>query len=235
MIMARIARVPPISTVQSNSTAASTSADPAEFAEAELAISGDSDAIRAIWERYRRWVAAILLAHKPSFEDLDDLLQDVAATFVSRIDTVRDPGAIRPWLRVVAINVARAAGRSGRYRPRVDNESVDRRLSGLAPEGGELDEAAVSEQHRGLLALIERLPDEYREPLLLRTVRGLRSRQVAEILGISPATVDTRVARARTMLRTARQEMERDERDGGAGKSAEPGMSPVPSRVRGTR
>ena len=47
------------------------------------------------------------------------------------------------------------------------------------------------------------LPESYREPLLLRAMNGMRSRQIAEILAIEPATVDTRIARARRMLQEA--------------------------------
>jgi hypothetical protein len=37
------------------------------------------DEIRRIWREHRRWVAAILLAHKPREVEVDDLLQVVAA------------------------------------------------------------------------------------------------------------------------------------------------------------
>lgn len=40
----------------------------------------------------------------------------------------------------------------------------------------------------------------YREPLLLRSARGLSSAQIGAILGLSPVVVDTRLARARRML-----------------------------------
>src|SRR5437868_14425308 len=76
------------------------------------AIRGDADAVRAPWQENRRWVAAVLLAHKPRQAELEDLLQDVAMTFVRTISRLRDEAMLRPWLRTVAINAARAAGRS---------------------------------------------------------------------------------------------------------------------------
>ena len=51
------------------------------------------------------------------------------------------------------------------------------------------------------MRLAAQLPDAYREPLLLKAVHGMRSRHIAEIMGIPEATVDTRVSRARRMLR----------------------------------
>ena len=75
------------------------------------ATSGEADAVQELWQSHRRWVAAIVLSHMPREADLDDLLQDIAATFVRSVQELRTPGALRPWLRTVAINAARAEGR----------------------------------------------------------------------------------------------------------------------------
>jgi len=163
------------------------------------ASAGDEDALQSLWEQNRRWVAAVLLAHKPSFEELDDLLQDVAATFVSKIATLRDHANFRAWIRTVAINTARAAGRSGRLRR--TQEYVDDWAEGAIPPAD--TSVAFTEQAREMLERVESLPETYREPLLLRALQGYRSRRIADILGVSPATVDTRIARARRMLAEA--------------------------------
>jgi RNA polymerase sigma factor (sigma-70 family) len=165
------------------------------------AMAGDTEAMRALWERHRRWVAAVLLAHKPSFEDLEDLLQEVAVTFVSKIGTLRDEASFRAWLRAIALNAARAAGRNGKYRPRGELPPHDR----LAGDGAD-DRLALNEQVRDMLRRVAQLPDAYREPLLLRAMKGMRSREIAELLDIPSATVDTRIARARRMLRDGSQD-----------------------------
>ena len=61
--------------------------------------------------------------------------------------------------------------------------------------------AARDEESQRLLGLVRRLPEAYREPLMLRALHGMRSRQIAEILDVPEATVDTRISRARKMLR----------------------------------
>ena len=52
------------------------------------------------------------------------------------------------------------------------------------------------------------LPEAYREPLVLRALQGMRSQEISQILEIPPATVDTRVARARRMLRERLEQAE---------------------------
>ncbi len=169
-----------------------------EHVLAAAAMGGERDAIETLWEMHRRWVAAVILAHKPRGEDLEDLLQEVAMTLVSKINTVRDPRHVRAWLRTVAVNAARAAARTRQSRPQL-------RLVGSNTE--ELDTPSIDisiardEESRHLLTLVAKLPDAYREPLMLRALHGMRSRQIAAILAVPEATVDTRISRARKMLR----------------------------------
>ncbi|MBT8483958.1 MAG: RNA polymerase sigma factor [Phycisphaerales bacterium] len=172
--------------------------DGAEEAQLVLAaMSGEADAVRTLWERHRRWIAAVILAHKPSAEDLDDLLQEVAVTFVAKLDSLRDPRNLRAWLRTIAVNAARASGRRGRYR--VTTSLAD---DGVATDGrnGAIGHLARDETTRRMLRRVDALPETYREPLLLRALQGLRSKQIAMLLDIPPATVDTRIARGRRML-----------------------------------
>lgn len=153
--------------------------------------------LREVWAENRRWVAAILLAHKPKDAELDDLLQDVAMTLVRRVSDVRDPSKIRPWLRTVAINAARAAGRKRKVRLRLVQPGVDvEREPGPDESTGDLQDEA-----RRALEAAQRLHPDYREPLLLRCVRGMSYRRIAETLNLPVTTVETRIARARRMVR----------------------------------
>jgi RNA polymerase sigma-70 factor (ECF subfamily) len=165
--------------------------------------AADADSIRAVWHAHRRWVAAIVLAHMPRGAELEDLLQEVAMRLVRHIGSLKDPSAIRPWLRTTAINVAITAGRRHKVRkrfiPRLIGEHEEIEAS---PLGGE-DAAAAREEGRRAMELAQQLPMEYREPMLLRAVRGMSYRQIADVLGVPVTTVETRLVRARRMLREA--------------------------------
>ncbi len=170
-----------------------------EDREARAALAGDEESLQALWKRHRRWVAAILLAHKPRWADLDDLLQEVALAVVRKMHELRDPGAVRPWLRTVAINAAHAAGRSGAKRSRdiglseEDPHAERNTRSGISP--------GVPEAGRRLMELAMELPDGYREPLLLKAVHNLSYREIGSILGLPETTIETRIARGRRQLR----------------------------------
>ncbi len=171
------------------------------------AMRGDRAAMETLWCQHRRWIAAVLLVHKSSCDLVEDLLQDVAMTFVKKIGSVRDPCNIRAWLRTVAINAARASARSAKARPwlrTTDAANAAPATGSIRPQDVSLDDEAAR-----LLLLVSQLPDAYREPLTLRAVHGLRGKHIASILGLAEATVETRIARARRMLRERMESCER--------------------------
>jgi RNA polymerase sigma-70 factor (ECF subfamily) len=159
-----------------------------------------------IWETNRRWLAAAILAHKPRSADLEDLLQDVAVKIVRRIGEVRDPATLRPWMRAIAINAARTAGRTRTRRMRLvrpvdaDPDTATARDAGPTPAAA-AEGSMHAEEARRAMAAANRLPEEYREPLLLRCVRGMSYKQIADLMGVPVTTIETRLARARRMVR----------------------------------
>lgn len=161
------------------------------------------DEIRRIWREHRRWIAAILLAHKPREVEVEDLLQVVAIAVVRKIGELRDPGAVRPWLRTVAINAARAAGRdvkrTRKHLRLVRDRSAEPASGGGADPTGEC--SSRREEAEQLMALARTLPEGYREPLLMRCVRGMSYKQISAVLDLPETTIETRIARGRRMLR----------------------------------
>jgi RNA polymerase sigma-70 factor (ECF subfamily) len=173
---------------------------PAEHALVRRAATGDAAALEALWLTHRGWVAAVLLAHGPAGVELEDLLQEVALALVRKVHTIKEPGAFRAWLRMVALNTLRSYAR--RARTRADSRS---RVDVTSLEDPAPDQAAhqdrVRRRARELLALIHRMAPEYREPLLLRCVEGMTQNQIAATLELPETTIESRLARARRLLR----------------------------------
>ena len=175
----------------------------------ERARDGDRVALQELWRAHRRWVAAIVLAHRPHFIEVEDLLQDVAVKFIDKLHTLRDAAAFRPWLRQIALNVCRGAARSSRsmlYLGRPQRENADGREAGVVsePAGATGEVQFRAEQRDAANRLLEQalsLPMAYREPLLLRCLRSMTYQQISEVLQLPITTIETRLARARRMLR----------------------------------
>jgi RNA polymerase sigma-70 factor (ECF subfamily) len=171
----------------------------------ERARDGDRASRQELWRAHRRWVAAIILAHRPHALELEDLLQDVALRFIDKLHTLREPAAFRPWLRQIAVNVCRGAARAHRPAlPIAGAEGPDGEEHGaLEPvEPGDAQrDYETGDAARRVLQQALSLPMAYREPLLLRCLRSLSYEQIGEILDLPVTTVETRLCRARRMLR----------------------------------
>ncbi len=176
------------------------------------AIKGDRDALSLLWDESRRWVAAVILAHKPREADLEDLLQQVAMQICRKISTLDEPRAFRGWLRTIAINIARAEGRKTTRRKRsmlrlVGLEPMSDRTRDLADEV-----AQASEESNRVYRAARSLPAGYREPVLLRCLQSMSYEQIGDAMGLPVTTIETRIARGRRMLREilAQQQKQND-------------------------
>jgi RNA polymerase sigma-70 factor (ECF subfamily) len=168
--------------------------------QTERACAGDREALDALWRAHRAWIGAVLYAHSNHFGEVEDLLQEVAAIVVSEIATLRNPAKLRPWLRSIAMNVARGAARRDMTRRRIVRPLVDGEEAWI-PDRRDSAQRAASTELQNLMIRLEWLPPDYREPLLLQAVHAMSQKQIAATLDIPETTVETRLARARRMLR----------------------------------
>lgn len=175
------------------------------------AIKGDRDALSLLWDESRRWVAAIILVHKPREADLEDLLQQVAMQLCRKISTLDEPKAFRGWLRMIAINIARAEGRKATRRKRSMLRLVG--LGGTHEVKNERadDLALSSEQSRRVYHAARSLPAGYREPVLLRCLQSMSYEQIGDAMGLPVTTIETRIARGRRMLREILAQQQKQE------------------------
>ena len=82
------------------------------------------------------------------------------------------------------------------------SDVAEMQLAAVGEAGASPEQNVVDEDERALLRrLIDGLPEELRQPLVLSSVEEMTSREVAEAMGIPEGTVRTRVMRARTELR----------------------------------
>jgi RNA polymerase sigma-70 factor (ECF subfamily) len=164
------------------------------------AIAGDESSLRELWNRHRRWVAAVLLAHMPRDAELDDLLQEVAVAVVAKISGLREEAAFKPWLRAVALSIAKTNARRRTVRKSGWLKLVS--FTGARDDDRSHDHASPAmREGRRLMELSAQLPDGYREPLLLKCIQDMSYKQIGDVMGLPDTTIETRIARARKMLR----------------------------------
>jgi len=148
--------------------------------------AGDQDAFARLYARYVRMVHAILLGRVPR-RDVDDLVQEVFLTAYTRIGELREASAFGGWLATIARNRATDYLRQSRDQVELPDE---------LPGGDPIHAEALA-----ILDVVRKLPDAYRDTLLMRLVEGMSGNEIAERTGLTPASVRVNLHRGMKLLR----------------------------------
>jgi RNA polymerase sigma-70 factor (ECF subfamily) len=173
----------PVLTTRRDQPAASR-ADPGPTIKA--AAAGDRDAFARLYRDYVGMVHAILLGRVPR-SDVDDLVQDVFLSAFTRLNGLRDPAAFGGWLAAIARN--RATDHLRRTQPETE-------LPEELPGGDPVEAETVA-----VLDTVRKLPEAYRDTLLMRLVEGMTGAEIAERAGLTPASVRVNLHRGMKLLR----------------------------------
>jgi RNA polymerase sigma factor (sigma-70 family) len=177
---------------------------PARPGDADLATRasrGDEDACRALIECHRDAVYRLIRSQTADADAALDLTQEsfvAAFTNLHRYDLDRP---FRGWIMRIALNKCRDWRRRQMVRRFFwQAQPLDGSLDVADERPGPDAEASSRQELARTREAIQRLPDKLREVLLLRTVEEMSQAAVAQFLGVSQKTVETRLYRARLKL-----------------------------------
>ncbi|MFG1710435.1 RNA polymerase sigma factor [Nonomuraea sp. M3C6] len=162
--------------------------------------SGDMTGLAVLLERHRAGMLAVALSLLGYGPDAEDAVQDAMLVAMRRIDEVRDPAAIGPWLRTVVRNNCRMRLRTSRPVPLGDLEWL-----GLPTREPTPDELLEHHARRDWVwhALSE-LSEPVRLVTMLRYFSDVSSyEQIAALCGVPVGTVRSRLNQGRSKLATA--------------------------------
>jgi RNA polymerase sigma factor (sigma-70 family) len=157
----------------------------------ERCLGGDQAAWNELVERYSRYVYAIVSqGYRLRGPDAEDAFQEVWLRVYDRLDSLRNPDALRPWIAQLTRRVCLdRVGAAGREEPAdIEAAEVERTLE-------DLDEAfAVREA-------MKELPAECQEVLDRFFCRDESYRTIGQELGIPSGTIASRISRCLGRLR----------------------------------
>jgi RNA polymerase sigma-70 factor (ECF subfamily) len=123
----------------------------------------------------------------------EDVVQETMLRAWKAQDSLLEPGAAKPWLLTI---IRREYARTFE-RKRFVTVDVDELIAREEPMLAAADDQELAE----LRAAMFKLPDEYREPLVLQVLMGYSTAEIAAELELSTPAVLTRLFRARKRLR----------------------------------
>jgi RNA polymerase sigma-70 factor (ECF subfamily) len=171
-------------------------------ADVRRAQSGDADALASLIENNRAWVRGIAYSVLGDAHLAEDAAQEVCVRVVKHLRGLDTPEAFRPWVYRMTRNVALSMAQRRERSPQplsLDSEQLQESFHSTRDER---PSAAMEEDEKvsGILETIERLPDIYREVLVLKHVQDLSYSEMSHILGVSVKSLEVRLVRARKLL-----------------------------------
>ncbi len=162
---------------------------------------GNRPAADRLVREHDSWLRSVVYGITGRPDLVDDIVQQAWTQAWERLDRLQEPRAIRGWLHSIARNAAidagearaRRAARTGPLEAVPDPADERVRLPGGGAVGRELQAT--------LLQAVQSLPALYREPFVLRHLEDWSYAQIGELLGLPVETVETRLVRARRLLR----------------------------------
>lgn len=188
----------------------------AHLDEAELVAlfrARDAGAVRYVATRNNQRLFRAAWAVLRDSAEAEDAVQSAYLKAFAAIDTFEGRSKLSTWLTRIVINEARVRRRSARRRAAL--------LGHAMPPGTDIGEEVdaayqTPEQHVANLQLrkaleqaLGSLPQIYRTVFILREIEGMTVEETAAALDILPATVKTRLFRARHMLQARLSSLDR--------------------------
>lgn len=163
--------------------------------------AGDAAAFGQIVTRCQNGITAIALAITRDVSASEDIAQDAFLSAWRHLPRLRNPRSFLPWLRQITRNLSYDHLRRKRNERRIDGDLDDILAVVADPAPGQVERLTRLQEESIAADLIDELPEETREILLIYYREGQSSKQVASLLGMQDAAVRKRLSRARKSLR----------------------------------
>ncbi|MBQ2992344.1 MAG: sigma-70 family RNA polymerase sigma factor [Alistipes sp.] len=164
-------------------------------------LQGDRSAISSLIEKYSRRVRDYIRMMVKDTDVADDIFQETFIKAVRVIDEGRyaDNGKFLSWVLRIAHNQVIDHFRAGRAAATVGESSAGYNILGTMRFAERTVEESIEAEQTSaeVRALVEELPDEQREVVMLRYYSGLSFKEIAEQTGVS---INTALGRMRYAL-----------------------------------
>jgi RNA polymerase sigma-70 factor (ECF subfamily) len=162
---------------------------------ARRAARGDRGALDALLRRHTTLVHAVCHRILGNPDDALDATQEALLAIATRVGTFDGRARFSTWAYRVATNAALdEARRRGRRPVPAEQLPEGARLAATTPTDSEVADRLDVD------AALARLTPEYRAAVALRDLVGMDYAEIADVLGVPPGTVRSRISRGRAVL-----------------------------------
>ena len=182
-------------------------ADARDRADMERLAAGHDAALNDLMERHATPVFHFLCRMVGNEDDANDLAQETFVRVFKSRDSYRAEQRFSTWLFTIAANLARDHFRWRSRRPNLsldaENPETEQTLGSTLPANSPApnEAASASERAGAVRAAVKNLPEDLREAVVLCEWEERSVAEAATILEATPKAVESRLYRARGILR----------------------------------
>lgn len=168
----------------------------------ERSKQGDEQAFGVLVKNYKTKVFNLAYSFTRNRETADDLAQEVFIKVYYALERFQFKSGFGTWLYRIAVNHIKDHLRKHGKERHISFEALGREPKLSEDEQKYKERAQETADRRKLLyRAMQSLPEKHQVILTLRDIQGHSYEEIADILKLSPGTVDSRLHRARNMLR----------------------------------
>lgn len=162
---------------------------------------GDAEALRDVIAAFGERITAVVSGILRDRDAVEDVVQESFTKAFYRIASFKGGSSLYTWLYRVAVNGAKDYIKSRRRRPAASFDDLPGRGALPASEAPLMEGLERRELRLRVRRAIAALPTRFRTVLALREIEGMTYNEIADVLGLSLGTVESRLFRARRRLR----------------------------------
>jgi RNA polymerase sigma-70 factor (ECF subfamily) len=168
----------------------------------EQSRQGDEEAFGTLVQKYKTKVFNLAYSFMRDRETADDLAQEVFIKVYYALGKFQFKSTFSTWLYRIAVNHIKDHLRKQGKERHVSIDDLGREPAQPEDEIQKLEKAQENADRKKLLhKALQSLPKKHQVILTLRDIQGHSYEEIGGILKLSPGTVDSRLHRARKMLR----------------------------------
>ncbi|MDI1311901.1 sigma-70 family RNA polymerase sigma factor [Prosthecobacter sp.] len=176
----------------------------ADIAAMQRLAADDDLALNDLMHRWKDKVAAFLLRMTGNAATAVDLTQETFVKLFQSRARYRPTAPFPTYLFRIASNLARNHARWNQRHPTVSRDNEDDHVpESVEPQPGPDEQMERSEKMQRVEAALAALPEDLREAMLLFTYQDMSYAEIAAAVGCTSKAVETRIYRARQILRAA--------------------------------
>jgi RNA polymerase sigma-70 factor (ECF subfamily) len=165
-------------------------------------IEGDEQAFGVLVKKYRTKVFNLAFGLTRDRDIADDLAQEVFIKVYYSLEKFKFKSAFGTWLYRIAVNHIRDHLRKVKKVKHISFEDIHKKSKLSEEESNRREDSREKERRIQILhRALQMLPKKHQIILTLRDIQGHSYEEIGRILKLSPGTVDSRLHRARKMLR----------------------------------